>query len=435
MTIARQGFRRETDLQPISIAPAAAEYELSSLPTSGSSLEADDLDNEREVTVDEVLQHALDHHPLLRARQHEVEVARAKLVTAGLIPNPQFVLDTQSPTAEGGATDLTTRVTFAIPIGGKRRLRKEVARAGIRRAQCVLSRQTEQILLEAADAAIEVLYLQELLSLNTELSGLAEKLAEGARPTIDGRAAELSIEADIDAASAEAERLDTSRRLAVGRLRLARAIGLPPPALLSISGSLAVDRTPLVPLETVLAVARTSRPELAEARASLTQSRRQHALAHAEAKPDPEMGPRYQNPLGRDGDGVGVRLNMELPLFDRNQGAICETAAQVQANRAMLDVTQLTALSDVASVYVELESIQSSLEFYDGRIAELVEETEALLRDEGIRNVISENQASEILLELSRMRVQHLQLRYRYDRLLTRLQLFLGCQIADLHEA
>ena len=114
------------------------------------------------MTVEQSLEYALGHHPLLQARQHEVEAARARLITAGLLPNPRFVLNTGSPLDREGPTDLLGRLEFTILTGGKRRLREAAAEAGIQRTRLALDRETEQVLAEAADAAVEVLYLQEL---------------------------------------------------------------------------------------------------------------------------------------------------------------------------------------------------------------------------------------------------------------------------------
>lgn len=388
-------------------------------------------------TMDELLQFTLEHHPSLRARQHEVEIARAKLVTARLLPNPQLVMDTESPVHDADTTDLTGRVTFEIPLGGKRRLRESAARSGVCLARAALSRNTEEVLVEAADAAIEVLYLQELLALRTQQSELASKKAKAESPEFDRQTPEVNlvdkVQADIGAAAMETRRRDAETLLTTARLRASRAIGLSPPELLAVRGQLVFDSAPLLPLDAVLAAARRSKPELEEVRAALTQSQSQHELAHAEAIPDPEMGPRYQDALGEAKDEIGARFNIDLPLFDRNQGGILETAAQVRANRAILDGAELAVLSDMTSAYMELQSIRSTLGFYETRAMQLVDYYEDLLSKPEIRKTISEKQATEILEELLELRVRELELRYRYVRLLGRMQLVLGIQITQSH--
>ena len=129
------------------------------------------------MTIDDVLQYALDHHPVLRKRQHEVEIAQAKLVTAGLLPNPQLTFDTETPTRNAGETQLSGRLMFTIPTGGKRRYGMQAARAGIQRAQMTVSVETEAVLVAASETALEVLYLQ-LVEVYDRLNDLAAQGAE-----------------------------------------------------------------------------------------------------------------------------------------------------------------------------------------------------------------------------------------------------------------
>ncbi len=129
-------------------------------------------------TIAGVLQYAIAHHPLLQIRQHEIEAARAKLVTAGLLPNPELTLDAGNLDDEAGPAVLNARLMFKLPIGPKREWRTAAAASGIRQSELGLSRETKVVLSEAADAAIEVLYLQELAGVYGQLSDLAGRVVE-----------------------------------------------------------------------------------------------------------------------------------------------------------------------------------------------------------------------------------------------------------------
>lgn len=422
------------DVQQESVSDAATTASFAEPVDSTLLDESAELEVDQGLTVPQVLQHALECHPLLRAREHEVEVARARLITAGLLPNPRLVMDTESPVHESDPTDLTTRVEFTIPFGGKLRRRKAVARAGIQRAQLALGLETEQVLLEAGDAAVEVLYLQELLAQQEQLSDLADREASVLQSRFEAMAVSIAdkVRADLTAADCALARLDTAAKLEVARLTLSRAMGLPTPGPVRMKGRLAADPIVCMPLETVLATAREVRPELADARVAVTESRRQVALARAEACPDVVMGPRYQDPLGVDDDQIGVRFNMDLPLFDRNQGSISERAAEVRASHAMLAATEITSLGDVASAYQELLALQSLLDYYDRDVLPLDARAESMIRDYLTTQALSEDQALDLLQRLIRTRINHLQLRYRFAQLRIRLELFLGCPLAEL---
>lgn len=380
------------------------------------------------MSLDEVLQHALDHHPILRARQHEVEAARARLVTAGLLPNPQLVLDTRTQVEDEGRTALTTRVMFTIPTGRKRRLRQAAAEAAIQRTRCALAREIELVLAEAADAALEVLYLQELLGLESELAELAVKTAEiekgrfkaAALPYLAARRSEL------DAARLELARRGTEGRLELARIRLGRAIGLRPLNPIRLRGKLAFRPVPAVPLDRLLAAAQQSRPELAESRAALLESQQQVAVARAEARPDIGFGPRFRDVLGATGDVVGARISLDVPLFDRNQGRIAEAAALARTQSAMLDVAEIGSLSDVASMYAELCAAQSRLDFYQVHVEPMLAEIEETIRQGGAERVLDPGRTAELLEQLVRMRLEYLDLRYLHARLRMKLEILLG---------
>jgi len=383
-----------------------------------------------EVTIEKIIQYALDHHPVLRVRRHEIEIAQARLVTAGMIENPQFVMDAETA-VYNGPTELTTRLTFTIPFGRKRCYREAAANEAICLAQRELSLETETLLLEAADATIEVLYLQELVGLNSQLAELA---AENVRVMEAARGAERGmlrlndqVRAETKAAEFEDEQLQTRADLSAARLRLCRAIGMPSAGReFQITGRLHATAMPLLPFDVVMEIARQTKPALAVARVAVSESQRLHALAYAEAQPDLTIGPRYQDRLGVDDDMIGARFGMDVPLFDRNQGEILAAAARRRASLAGVDVAELASLGDVAAAYDQLISVRKSLDFHDTRVKELVDRYETLIETPNMKAGLTTSQIAEIRLDLAALRLRHLNLRYQYARLLTRLELFLG---------
>jgi cobalt-zinc-cadmium efflux system outer membrane protein len=392
---------------------------------------------DRGMTLEEVLRHTVDHHPLLQARTFEVEAARGRLVTAGLLPNPQWVTDSESPVDRDGPTILSTRLTIAIPTGGKRRWRMAAAEAGISRSQAALARETELLLAEAADAANEVLYLQELARLQDDLSQLAAKTAEvvGGRFQAGATPYVATIESRLDAGEMELARLATCGRLEEARVRLNRAAGFSPASLARLRGELVVEPIPSLRLESLLAAAERSRPDLSESRAAVLESQRRYAQARAEARPDVVFGPRMQNELGEKGDRVGARMSVNLPLFDRNQGGIAESAAWVRTRCAMLDAMEINTLSDVAAAYVELQAAQTQLEYHRTHVRAIVVETESAIRGAAAETVLAPGQLSELMEQLARMRVEELNLRYNHTRLRMRLEILVGCPLENLPEA
>lgn len=380
------------------------------------------------MTVEELFAFAAAHHPLLRARAHEISAAQGELVTAGLFPNPELVLDTDSPIEEDNSANMRLRVMFTIPTAGKRAKREAVAGAAIARARAALSRETETVLLLVAESANKVLYLQELAELESQLGALADQRAEIERSRFSAGSSTLAnkTEAEVDAAQLRLRRHDTLARLAAARIRLSRAIGMNPPVELSVAGRLRYVPVDDVPLEFVLARARQVRPELAEAAAAVVESRRAHQLAKAEAFPDVSFGPRYGDTLADGNDEMGARLDFAIPVFDRNQGEIHRSAAETWVSSALFDDAEIRCLADVAEAHAELTALKASLDYYESEVLPLAAQTEKTLAEEEPSRAVAAVQISDMLRALIQMRLQHLELRYRYNCVRTRLGVLLG---------
>lgn len=385
------------------------------------------------MTVEQIVNVAVREHPLLRQRQEEIRLAEADLVGAGLLPNPQLVMDTDTPTQEAGPTELSYRLTFTIPLGGRIGLAQQVADLGIRRAQLLASYETEIIVNEAVAAALEVLYWQELVVLQADQVALANELVAKALPPAVPESDQLS--ARVNAKSLELQRLDSVRELRAARMRLSKAIGFNPPRAIRVNGVLTDNPAPEVQLETLLAAVRENRPEIAEGHLSIAQGRRQMALAMAEAIPDLELGPRFQDDFRSPTDSMGARISTDVPLFDRNQGGLAESDATVRVNRATLGVTEMTTLSDVAEAFAQIAPLQSRLTYYRKELPELIQNAEAALRALSDVGKLDINKISSEQQRLIRLRIEHLKLKYQYNRLRALVELYAGRSLEQLAEA
>ena len=413
--------------------PSITEPSITELPFNAEGLGSV---AEETFSIEEVLDYAASRNPLLRARKHEVEVARGKLIAAGLLPNPELILKTDSPVSEDDASSLTTRVMYTIPFGGKLRHKKSVACTAIQRARLAVEKETEDVLRTTAEAALQVLYLQELALEYDQLDSVFELQVKKVENRYNAgpefaRFADV-IETELDATGYRLAHKQTDRELTAARVRLCRAMGMRTPVRIRIAGEFLIERVPDVPLETLLAVARESDPVIASSHLAVTSSQRKLALAHSEAKPDPEIGPWYESQFGEPKDTIGGRFNLELPFFDRNQGDISGAAAQIHVDRALSEVTELNTLNDVAAAYRELMHIQSSLDFYEAFISQRKQYDIGWTQEEMLAQAIEINQVLDVLRKLSVMKIKGLTLRYQHNLLRMRLELALGMKLQDL---
>ena len=123
---------------------------------------------------------------------------------------------------------------------------------------------------------------------------------------------------------------------------------------------------------------------------------------------------------------------MDLPVFDRNQGNIAESAAQIQANCAQLRVAEITTLSDVTAVYLNLKDAQSRWQYYSTHTQPVMQQSETAIREAFRDQTISAYELIELLQQFGRMRLSELDLRYQHRRLRARMEILLECRLADL---
>jgi outer membrane protein, heavy metal efflux system len=381
------------------------------------------------LTFEQALLYTLDNHPRLRARRQEVEVARSKLITASLLPNPQLVIDTDTQLSERGPTQISGRVMFTVPTNWKMERTATAAEAGIVEARWAIDSEVYALLAATTDAALEVLYLQEVVELERQITRLAEAAAEiqRNRAQLKGITATQAIAAEISLADTELDQLSSEPQLEDARIRLSRALGFTRPESVSIEGGLAVQPVGDVPLDTLLAEAEAARPELAQAEAAITKSRRDVDAARAKAVPDFQIGPRFRADLSNNnGDRIGFRFNSDLPVFDRKEGDIYGAASNVRVNEARRDEVRLTSQHDVADAYVQLRRIEAALAQYDKRVVPLTQRTEKLLKD---AKDLQELDVAAIYNELRRLgeiQRKHLKLRYQHNLIRAHLELLLG---------
>jgi cobalt-zinc-cadmium efflux system outer membrane protein len=384
----------------------------------------------QEFTVEEALQFTLDNHPRLRARAAEVEVARAALITAGILPNPQFVLDTDTPTSDPGATELATRVMFTIPTGGKRHLAELAGKAAVDEARGAIGTEATLLLTETADAALEVLFLQELITLQESMARLAQEAVDLQRTRIQGGAITPAeaLGTEIDAAEIQFDRLNNESKLELARLTLSRTLGLSTPQQVRIRGTLAVAPIESTPLEQLLAEAARVRPDLIHAETSIYKSRRDLDYARSTSIPDFEIGPRYQTEVGgrRNDDSAGLRFNSEVPIWDLKQGDVYEAASMIRVNEALADEVHMTTLHDVAEAWMQIRPIEAALAQYDRMIVPLTERTEALLKDPETAQALDPIDLSDQLRKIMEIRQKRLELQYQHNLIRTKLELLLG---------
>lgn len=305
-------------------------------------------------------------NPALRAVRDRRGLARAQLLSAGLLPDPELSLSADVPSGgdrSGKVTAYGLGVSWDVTALLSRGARVSGAQAGQQAVDLDLAWQEWQVAQAAKAAAFQWAVLKRQVVLAEQISRqAADQLARLQQAVASGFLSRTPLAgARIASRQADARLLDLRKQADQQQLRLKRLLGLPADAPLQLAPDLALPSRVELPDDATL------RQGLEERRLDLLALRRGYASQEAAVRaaileqfPKIVLGPT----LSRDSDGlrtVGFTVSIDLPLFNRNRGRIAEARATRQllfdeyANRVF------AARGDIASLRNGLEFVNRQL--------------------------------------------------------------------------
>jgi len=321
---------------------------------------------------------ALRSNPELAAFSFNVRAAEARVLQAGLLPNPELELAVDEFDRDGAGFDSSERaVTLGqlFELGGKRRWRKHMAEAEGELAGWDYEAKRLDVFAGTAQRFIAVLEAQERLGLAR--SGV--ELAEQVNRAVSQRVAagkEPPLQASKSAAELELARLDADEAgnvLAIARQKLAAMWGATQADFSNVSGTLSVVMQTVPTLDSL-------RPHLA-GNPALARGETELRLGHAALSAEKAARiPDLQGSVGfvqyeEDGsDALAFSVGLPLPLFDRNQGNIAAAThglAKAEAERAAKGI----ALSaELAEAHALLSGAHQRVMVLQGKVVPAMEE-------------------------------------------------------------
>ncbi len=342
---------------------------------------SDFLDLQGGVTETELVTRALASNPSLLARRQQIAMAKGDVTQARLRQNPSLTLGGLKE-VNGGDNAINVRGSLPLELFGRRARRTEVAETkeeatqqSVADHERLLTGEVRMRFGQALAAIRDLTFVEQLLHVNRDFLRLMEDRArEGAVPSLD--ADEIRVEAN----RVETLRIDYQAKAEVALLALKETVGIDPEETIRLKGALELppqdyDRKELLQL------AMDHRPDLALQRAN-------EGLAHAElrsdrakGKPDASVFGGYERPdfgfSQRAFDSAGnlapIRqtfnhvvfgLDINLPVFNRNQGAAIADTAAIQAARSQIAAVDLNLRHEVAQNLIRFNGAQARVTAY-----------------------------------------------------------------------
>jgi outer membrane protein, heavy metal efflux system len=326
------------------------------------------------ITLDEAIHLALQHNHALQAIRSTILQSQAMETTANLRPNPVLTLDAQylpifepdqfSSDYINNSAQFDAGISYLFERGKKRQHRLQAARdvTTVVRSQVNDSQRT--LAYNVAQQFISVLLAESTLQ-------FAQQDLEGFQKTVDiskeqyqaGGMSEgdyLKIKLQLLQFQTDVSSAQVARVQALAALR--QLLGFESvPDNYDVQGDL--EYQPVhVGLDDLKALAARSRPDLLAAQQNVVAARSQELLAEANGKRDITATMNYTHAAGIS--STAIYANMEIPIFDRNQGEIARTRYAITQAQEQASETSEQVLTDVVDAYQNLRTNDKIVQLY-----------------------------------------------------------------------
>jgi len=313
------------------------------------------------ITLEQAIQFALQHNHALAAARSTIIQNQAQEITANLRPNPtlswdsqflplfnlsQFNLDYISNSAQ---FDLGIGYTFER--GQKRQHRLQAAQDQTTVARSQVSDNQRTLTFNVAQQFVGVLLAESMIDLAQQDLASFQQTVDLSEDQV--RAGALS---EGDAIKIKLQLLQFQNDVSSARLARVQALAAlrqlvgfeSVPENYDVDGTL--DYQPVHgDLNALKMLAENSRPDLAAARQGIIAARSQESLAHANGKRDLDVSFNYSHVA--DINSGAFFFNMQIPVFDRNQGEIARTRAAITQSQELAAEANEQVMSDVVTAY------------------------------------------------------------------------------------
>lgn len=340
------------------------------------------IDQTAGMTADEAVIYALSHNGDLLATRKEIEAAQALVKQAGLRANPKLDVE-GSRQMSGKDNSVMANAALPLELGGRRAARIAVAQRELelrehefRNRERLLAAEVRMNFGEALAQALKLAFTEELLANNQRgFNLIAARVNEGATAPLEQNMALVELN------RLRSLRENVEGKLEVLLLELRNLIGMPPEQPLRLRGDFSnlIDQPAPVALETERAL--RERPDLLAARTmeSLGTARIEQARAAGRLDAGIMAGYERMNSsfpvFGINDNGqlqpvqdvfhfLKFGVSLDLPVRNKNQGAIEAAVVETVAASQRREFAELTARREVAVAYVKYERAARAMEIF-----------------------------------------------------------------------
>jgi cobalt-zinc-cadmium efflux system outer membrane protein len=340
------------------------------------------MDTASGMTADQAVAYALAHNGELAAARKEIDAARALVKQARLRANPRLDASV-SQNATGTDNNITINGMLPLELGGRRSARIAVAEREVEVRKLLVADRERELAAdvrakfgEALAAILKLGFDEDLIA--TSRRGYKLVVAR----VIEGRTAPL----EQNMVLVEVNRLRSLRETSEGNVQVAmlelrNMMGMLPEEPLRLRGDFDDLISLLPPLTEATEQALIQRPDLLAARAIEKLAEAQIEQARSTGRLDASLIAGYQRmkfgfpvrgiddagrlqPVQGNFNYLTFGVSLDLPVRNKNQGAIEAAVAQSEAVKTRREFVELTIRREVVAAYARYMSAARAAEIF-----------------------------------------------------------------------
>ncbi len=385
------------------------------------------------LTLQRVVSLYIERNLELQAERYRLERTKADAIAARLRPNPGVSvmaenLRVSGPVAASRLYELGATYSETIELGGKRKLREQVAAVTISAGEARVANAMRKGIAEVKRLYFQAVLARRDIEVAIENRQMFQQLVqfnlarfqEGAIP-----------EADLIKVRLERIKFDSALKQAELRERQAMiqlAENLEDDAIAKQVVAGEVDLRILNPdLDTLLETALRERPDVQAAQREVEAAKEKIALEEARASADISPFVGYKR-LAND-NTVMFGVNLPLKVRDRNQAGIARAQADQKAAGALREVAKSHTTAEVKAAYEAFQTAREQVQTFRDELLNQADESRSIALaayEEGATPLLSLLEAQRTRAEV---RQQYFRTLFDYQISLSELELAVGKEI------
>lgn len=385
------------------------------------------------LTLEKVVTSYIDRNLELQADRYRLERTKADAIAAGLRPNPGLTITGENlaisgPIPANKLYEIGAIYMETIELGGKRKLRAQVAAATISAAEARFSDAMRKGMAEVKRLFFQAVLARRDIEVATENRQMFEQLVQfnlarfqqGAIPEADLIKVRLE-RIKFDSALKQAE-LSLKRAM----IRLAENLEDDNVVKQTVTGDLNLGL--INPgLDSLLEIALRERPDVHAGEREVTAATERIALEQARAKPDISPFIGYKR-LAND-NTLTAGINIPLKLRDRNQAGIARAEADKKTAETLLEVAKSHTVAEVSEAYEAFQTARAQVQTFRNELLNQADESRSIALaayQEGATPLLSVLEAQRTRADV---RQQYFRTLFDYQISLSELELAVGKEI------